>query len=150
MSDCDSNEGAMVPASWRCRGSRHSGVPNMAYRDRRLCSNFDLVSRPSPPSYTVTMQQQCNYIWNPSVGGMDCPDNVRMVESSSSHVHSLSLIQVTGTVDGNEESRLDDVEEENGGVEESVEGKREGGEKSSSLPPLYVTKTDKEIASDNH
>ena len=129
MSDCDGAENATStpPVSWRCRGNGHQDATNI-YRDRRLCSNFDVVVGPSPPSYTVSMQHYYNCIWNDSPGsrGANASNSVRMMESNHSHVNNVSMLCELSRAEANEETRLEDVEEE-----------REDKKESSSPPPLY-------------
>lgn len=110
MADCESTHRITRPsASWRCRGNGHADTINIS-RDRRLWSNFDMAVGPSPPSYTFTMQHQCNYILNqPSVREMTTPGSIHLKESNHSLVDSVSLIQVVSEADGNEETRLDEV-----------------------------------------
>ena len=134
------------PASWRCRGNGHLDAAHV-YRDRRFCENFDMIVGPAPPSYTVSMQHHYNYIWNqPTVArgasNAGTGSGVRMVESNHSHVHNVSLIHVLSRAEGNEETRLDEVEEE----KEEEEGEGEG---SPSPPPPYdnIATTNREDAS---
>ena len=138
MSDCEGTHIATSPpASWRCRGHGHLDAANI-YRDRRLCSNFDVMAEP-PPSYTFSMQHHCsNYLWNHPVTERTsaAESSVRLVESS---VHDVSMIRVLSRAGGNEETRLDEVEEE-----------KEEEEESPSLPPPYDTVTSNQRDTNDH
>lgn len=147
MSDCeDAQMTTRLPASWRCRGNGPHNAMSV-YRDRRLCSDFDMMTGPSPPSYTVSMQQCYNYVWNqPSAANREASaaSSVRMVESNHSHVHNVSLIRLVSRTEGSKETRLDDVEEE------EEEQEEEGDARTSPPPPYDNVVTKNPVDKDGH